>query len=304
MGLLDGKVALVTGAGRGIGRAHALELAAQGARVVVNDLGGSVHGDGNGRIADVVVELIRARGGQAVADYGNVAVEADVEAMVDRGVGEWGRFDILVNNAGIVRDKTIWNMSTADFDAVMNVHMRGTWLACRAAARHWRKVQQQEGRVYGRIVNTISGAGLSGNFGQSNYAPAKAAIMSLTLTLSLELASMGVTANAIGPGAVTRLSANDKLPPPREADEYAPDEWDPFGPQVSSPMVAWLASEEASYVSGQCFKAFGDKITLMEGWTEGKAIKTNKKLWAADKLGRLVGVGIFGTRAAGLQMGQ
>ena len=137
---LTGKVALVTGAGHGIGRGHALELAAQGAKLVINDLGSSAKGEGSGRDADVVVEIIKARGGEASADYGNVADEANALAMVRRGIDEWGRLDIVVNNAGIVRDKAIWNMSVEDFDAVMNVHVRGTWLTCRAAAQHWREL--------------------------------------------------------------------------------------------------------------------------------------------------------------------
>ena len=304
MGLLEGKVALVTGAGHGIGRAHALELAAHGAMVVVNDLGGSVHGEGAGRDADIVVEIIRSRGGTAVADYGNVADEAAAEAMVQRGINEWGRFDILVNNAGIVRDKAVWNMSAADFDAVLAVHLRGPFLTCRAAARHWREVHKANGAVYGRIVNTISGAGLSGNFGQSNYAAAKAGVMGLTLTLSLELASIGVTVNAIGPGAVTRLSANPNLPAPREADEYGPDEWDPLGPAVSSPVVAWLASDEAGFISGQCIKAIGEKISLMQGWTPVRTLLNGRKPWIAAKLGRVVQTDLFGTRAPGLRMGE
>ena len=138
-GMLDGKVALVTGAGHGIGRSHALELAKHGAKVVVNDLGGSHTGEGTGRVADEVVAIIKARGGEAVADFGDVSNEAQADAMVRRGVEEWGRFDILVNNAGIVRDKTIWNMTVEDFDLVVAVHFKGSWLTCRSAARHWRE---------------------------------------------------------------------------------------------------------------------------------------------------------------------
>ena len=202
-GMLDGKVALVTGAGHGIGRSHALELAKHGAKVVVNDLGGSHTGEGTGRVADEVVAIIKARGGEAVADFGDVSNEAQADAMVRRGVEEWGRFDILVNNAGIVRDKTIWNMTVEDFDLVVAVHFKGSWLTCRSAARHWREEAKTSpnGKVYGRIINTTSGAGLTGNFGQSNYAPAKAALASLSQTLSLELASIGVTVNTISPGS-------------------------------------------------------------------------------------------------------
>src|SRR6202035_826386 len=207
-GLLDGKIALVTGAGHGIGRGHALELAKHGATVIVNDLGTSLSGEGTGKVADEVVAIIESRGGTAVSDFSDVGNEEQVDLAVERAYSQLGRLDIVVNNAGIVRDKAIWNMSADDFDLVMRVHVRGSWLVCRAAARHWRApAPQHDGRAPGRIINTISGAGLQGNFGQSNYATAKAAIMGLTLTLSLELASIGVTANLIGPGALTRISA-------------------------------------------------------------------------------------------------
>lgn len=300
--LLEGKVALVTGAGHGIGRAHALELAKHGAKVVVNDLGGAVTGGGSGRVADTVVNIIRARGGEAVSDFGDVSDEAAAEAMVRRGIEEWGSFDILVNNAGIVRDKTIWNMSVEDFDLVVKVHFKGTWLTCRAAARHWREAAKAAGgKIYGRIINTTSGAGLMGNFGQSNYAPAKAAIACLSQTLSLELASIGVTVNTISPGAITRLSAThagaDKV---READEYGPDEWDPLGPAVSSPVVAWLASAEAQYLSGVCLRPLRDKLFVMQGWSEGKAV-TTQSAWDVSQMGRIVGIDLFGVRAGGMR---
>jgi NAD(P)-dependent dehydrogenase (short-subunit alcohol dehydrogenase family) len=305
MGLLDGKVALVTGSGHGIGRAHALELASQGARVVVNDLGSSVAGEGSGRDADQVVDLIGERGGEAVADYGDVGDEVQAGAMVAKGLETWGRLDIVVNNAGIARDRAVWNMEVADFDLVMRVHVRGTWLVSRGAARHWRDVaKQQAGSVGGRIINTISGAGLLGNFGQSNYATAKAAIMGLTQTLSLELASIGVTVNAIGPGAVTRLSAGvSGTESAREPDEYDPDGFDPLNPAMSSPVVAWLASDQAAHVSGQCIRAMRTQIHLMEGWTEAVTIDNGGAYWDAAKLGRRMETEVFRTRAPGLSLG-
>jgi len=302
---LDGKVAIVTGAGHGIGRAHALELAKHGARVVVNDLGSSVAGEGQGRDADEVVALIEKRGGEAVADYGDVGDEAQADAMVALAVATWGRLDILVNNAGIVRDRAIWNMSVDDFDLVLRVHLRGSWLTSRAAARHWRAMAKETGAgVGGRIINTVSGAGLLGNFGQSNYAPAKAAIMGLTLTTSLELASIGVTVNAIGPGAVTRLSAGTARATPKEADEYGDDDdYEPLNPAVSSPVVAWLASDEAGFVSGQCIRAVRDQIHLMGGWTEDKTIESDGTYWDPATIGRRMQTELFGTRALGLQLG-
>src|SRR5205807_358015 len=178
--LLEGKIALVTGAGHGIGRGHALELAKHGASVVVNNLGTSVRGEGSGRDAEQVVAVIEKRGGVAVPDFGDVGEEEEAEAMVQRAIDEFGRLDILINNAGIVRDRALWNMGTDDFDLVMRVHVRGTWLTSRTAARHWRdRAKAEGGPVFGRIINTTSGAGLVGNFGQSNYATAKAAIVGM-----------------------------------------------------------------------------------------------------------------------------
>lgn len=304
-GLLDGRVALVTGAGHGIGRAHALELARQGAKVVVNDLGTSVRGEGAGRDAEQVVDLITSGGGKAVADFGDVSDEAAAEAMVQRGIDTWGRLDIVVNNAGIVRDAAIWNMSVDDFDLVMRVHVRGTWLTSRAAARHWRaQAKADGGTTYGRVVNTVSGAGLLGNFGQSNYATAKAGIMGLTLTLSVELASIGVTVNAISPGAITRLSAST-MPGANavEADQREGGSFDPLGPDVSSPVVAWLAGPEAGYVSGQCLKAMRDSLQLMDGWSPARTVKNGGKPWDAVTLGKVVSTELFRTRAAGLSLG-
>jgi NAD(P)-dependent dehydrogenase (short-subunit alcohol dehydrogenase family) len=305
MGLLDGKVALVTGAGHGIGRAHVLELARQGAKVVVNDLGGSVSGEGAGRDADQVVEIIQGLGAEAVADYGDVSDEQQAGAMVAKGIETWGRLDIVVNNAGIVRDRAVWNMEADDFDLVMRVHVRGTWLTSRAAARHWREVAKRDGApVGGRIINTVSGAGLLGNFGQSNYATAKAAIMGLTQTLSLELASIGVTVNAISPGAVTRLSAGvSGVSTAKEPDEYDPEIFDPLNPSVSSPVVAWLASDQADHVSGQCIRVMRTALHLMAGWREAVTIDNGGSYWDAEKLGRRMDAELFGTRAPGLTLG-
>ena len=302
-GLLEGKVALVTGAGHGIGRGHALELAKHGATVVVNDLGSSVSGGGSGRDADVVVGLIESRGGTASANYGNVSDEADAAAMVQQAIDRHGKLDILVNNAGIVRDRAIWNMTAADFDAVMAVHVRGTWLTSRAAALHWRdRSKAGERNVGGRIINTTSGAGLLGNFGQTNYATAKAAIVGLTLTLNVELSKLGVTCNVIGPGGITRLSATMSGAKVREPDEIPDNEFDPMDPSLCCPIVAWLASDEAGYVSGQVIRAMGEKLYLMGGWTEEVVISNNAKRWDADKLGELFAVDVFKTRAAGLRM--
>jgi NAD(P)-dependent dehydrogenase (short-subunit alcohol dehydrogenase family) len=303
--LLEGKVAVVTGAGHGIGRGHALELAKQGATVVVNDLGTSVHGEGTGRDAEAVVDIITRRGGVAVADFGDVSDEVQATEMVKRAIDEFGRLDVLVNNAGIVRDRAIWNMSADDFDLVMRVHVRGTWLTSRAAAKHWReRAKLGGGTVAGRIINTTSGAGLVGNFGQTNYATAKAAIVGMTLTMSLELASIGVTVNAIGPGGLTRISATmPGAPTPVEADERTDEEFDPKDPTLSSPVVAWLASDEASYVSGQVIRAMGEHIHLMRGWVEERTISNGGARWDATKLGSQMATDVFRTRTPGLRLG-
>lgn len=302
--LLAGKVALVTGAGHGIGRGHALELARQGAKVVVNDLGSSARGDGQGRDADVVVDIIKAAGGEAVADYGDVSDETAAQAMVRRGIEEWGRFDILVNNAGIVRDKAIWNMGADDFDLVMKVHVRGTWLTCRAAAQYWRgKAKEGDGRCQGRIINTTSGAGLQGNFGQSNYATAKAAIAGLTLTLAVELGGIGATANLISPGGLTRISATMGLGAPKEPDEFDPEVFDPLDPSLGSPAVAWLASDEAQMVTGQCIRAVRDRLSLLKGWHEEAGVSNGEKRWKTEEIGKVIAIDLFHTRAPGLRMG-
>ena len=303
MGMLDGKVAIVTGAGHGIGRGHALELAKQGARVVVNDLGGSVTGEGAGRDADLTVGIITERGGEAVANYADVSDYDQAGEMVAQAVDEFGRLDILVNNAGIVRDGSIFNMSVDDFDAVIKVHLRGTWAPCKHAGLHWRQLNKSTGeKVNGRIINTVSGAGLTGNFGQSNYAPAKAAIASLTQTLSLEMYKMGVTVNAVGPAAATRITGTmPNAPKVIEPDEVPEDEWNPMDPAVSSPLVAWLASDEADHVTGQVIRAVAENIILMTGWSDGATLNNGGKRWDATKLGMQLATDVFGTRAPGLR---
>ncbi|MFM7068023.1 MAG: SDR family oxidoreductase, partial [Actinomycetes bacterium] len=291
------------GAGHGIGRGHAMELAKQGAKVVVNDVGGSVSGEGAGRDADLTVDIIKARGGEAISNYSDVSDYDAVGEMVAQAVDAFGRLDVLVNNAGIVRDASIFNMPVEDFDAVIKVHLRGTWIPCKHAALHWRSVNKETGApVGGRIINTISGAGLTGNFGQTNYAPAKAAIASLTQTLSLELYKMGVTVNAVGPAAATRITATmPGAPAVVEPDEIPEDEWNRMDPAVSSPLVAWLASDEADHVTGQIIRAVAENIILMKGWADGPTINNKGNRWDATKLGTQMATDVFFTRAPGLR---
>ena len=302
MGLLDGKVAIVTGAGHGIGRGHALELAKHGARVVVNDLGSSVSGEGTSHDADLTVKLVEARGGEAVANYEDVADYEGAGRLVAQAVDTWGRLDVLVNNAGIVRDGAIWNMSETDFDAVIRVHVKGTWAPSHWAARHWRERAKAGETFTGRVINTTSGAGLVGNFGQTNYATAKAAIAGLTQTLSLELHKLGVTVNAVGPAGATRITATmPGAPAVIEPDDIADDEWNPMDPSVSSPLVAWLASDQAQHVTGQVIRAVAENIIWMRGWTDGPTVGNGGKRWNAEALGTQLATDLFGTRTPGLR---
>jgi NAD(P)-dependent dehydrogenase (short-subunit alcohol dehydrogenase family) len=300
MGILEGKVAIVTGAGHGIGRGHALELAAQGASVVVNDLGSSVDGTGSGRDADGTVALIEERGGTAVANYEDVADFAGAERMIAQAVDTYGKLDILVNNAGIVRDGMIFNMDEEAWDAVIRVHLKGTYAPTHHAAVHWRQRSKAGDRVSGRVINTTSGAGLSGNVGQANYTAAKAGIVAFTLTCSLELARLGVTVNCIAPAGQTRISQTiPGMAEAKEPEEY--DEFAPLDPSISSPIVAWLASDEADHVTGQVLRAVGETLILMQGWRYGPTVRNGGKRWEADKVGALIGSDLFAYRAPGLR---
>ena len=302
MGMLDGKICIVTGAGHGIGRAHAMELAKHGAKVVVNDVGSSVHGEGTGKDADLTVDIITERGGEAVANYADVADHDAARDMVQQAVDTYGRLDVLVNNAGIVRDSAIWNMDEADFDSVIRVHLKGSWAPAKHAAIHWRERAKAGETFTGRVINTTSGAGLVGNFGQTNYATAKAGIAGFTQTLSLELLKLGVTVNCVGPAAATRITGTmPGAPAVIEADEIADDEWNRMDPAVSSPLVAWLASDESQLVTGQVIRAVAEDIVWMKGWAEGPTISNGGKRWDATKLGTQLATDVFGTRAPGLR---
>ena len=241
MGLLDGKVAIITGAGGGLGRTHALLLAKEGARIVVNDLGGTMDGSGSGNaMADEVVEEIKAMGGEAIANYASVSEEAGAQSMVDDAINQWGRLDILVNNAGILRDKSLLKLEPPHFDLVLEVHARGTYLCTRAAAAKMKELGHG-----GAIISTSSIAGLKGNFGQTNYACAKAGIAGMTRVWAMELKRAGIRCNVIAPMAKTRMTVDiDAVP-------------DDITPEQISPMVLFLASDLSKDVNGRIFGCHG-----------------------------------------------
>ena len=251
MGKLDGKVAIVTGAGGGLGRAHALLLAHEGASVVVNDLGGDRHGGGSGTsMADGVVDEINASGGQAVANYGSVTSDEDAAAMVKTAVDNFGRLDILINNAGILRDKSFKNMSDDEWDIVIDVHLRGTYLATKHAWQHM--LDQGEG---GRIVMTSSTSGLIGNFGQTNYGAAKAGVAGFMRVLALEGMKYGITVNVLAPGALSRMT-EDIMPDIPDLDKR-------MAPEKVSPTVVWLCTDDAARVTGRQFCVTGNRTSLL-----------------------------------------
>jgi len=307
MGILDGKIAIVSGAGHGIGRGEALELAAQGAKVVVNDLGGSSSGEGaDKRTADEVVEVITSRGGEAVANYDDVSDFGGAENMIDTAYDAFGGLDILVNNAGIIRDKMIVSMTEDDFDSVIRVHLKGTFAATKFACIRWRERSKASETVRAAVVNTVSSAGLQGNVGQANYGSAKAGIAALTIVTSLEGSRFGVRANAVAPGGVTRLTGGVlKDVEVKEPDAYGDEEFNRLNPQNSAPMVAWLASDQALHVTGQVFRAVGTNISHYEPWRLGAGVDNPKGdvRWDPSDIAAEVNAQIFHSRHPGLKMG-
>ena len=275
MGMLDGKVALVTGAGGGLGRTHALLLAAEGAAVVVNDLGGARDGTGAGTsMADGVVQEIRDSGGQAVADYGSVADKAQALGMVQTAVDNFGRLDICICNAGILRDKSFKNMTDDMWEVVNDVHLRGTYYSAKAA--YDRMLEQGEG---GRIIVTSSTSGLLGNFGQTNYGAAKAGIAGFARCLYLEGARYGVTVNILAPTALSRLTA-DILP--EQAKDAVP-------PEKVSPTVVWLCTDDAKDVTGRTWLLTGNRVSLLSWQVNPVAQKDEADgPWDVEELGEAI----------------
>ncbi|MFG1922127.1 SDR family oxidoreductase [Cryptosporangium sp. NPDC048952] len=280
-GILEGRVAIVTGAGRGLGRAHALELARQGAKVVVNDLGTSGAGEGASTSpAEEVVEQIRSSGGEAVANAADVADFAAAEALVEQARSTFGALDVLVNNAGFVRDRMLVNTSEEEWDAVIRVHLKGHFAPLRFAGAYWRREAKAGRARAGRIINTSSGAGLQGSVGQGTYSAAKAGIAGLTLVAASELAPYGVTVNAIAPSARTRMTEG-----PFAATMAAPESgFDRMDPANVSPVVAWLASVDAGDVTGRVVEIEGGRICVEDGWRHGPAAELSSR-WDAAAVG-------------------
>jgi NAD(P)-dependent dehydrogenase (short-subunit alcohol dehydrogenase family) len=276
---LDGKVAVVTGAGRGIGREHALALAQAGAKIVVNDLGASLAGEGadEGPAADVVRE-IETLGGEAIADGENVADFAGAKRLIDGAVAAFGRLDILVNNAGILRDRMLVNMEEHEWDAVIEVHLKGHFAPTRHAAAHWRERSKAGEPVAGRVINTSSPSGVFGNVGQLNYGAAKAGIVGFTLIAAQELQRYGVTVNAIAPNARTRMTeaAFGEIPPPE-------DGFDAADPANNSPVVVALCADEAQDITGQVFFVYGGIVNMLSGWQAGEVFTSGER-WDPDVL--------------------
>ncbi len=262
--MCEGRVCVVTGAGRGIGREYALMLAAQGANVVVNDFGGARDGSGSdiGPAEEVVNEIIAA-GGHAVAHVGDVSSLEDAQAMIQLAIDVFGRLDVLVNNAGILRDRMLFGMSEAEWDAVIKVHLKGTWAPSRVAAEYWRNQSKAGHTNDARIINTTSVSGIYGNVGQTNYGAAKAGIAGFTQIAAEELGRYGVTVNAIAPGALTRLTEDLGLPE---------DLLNRFGPEWVAPVVTWLASTQSADVTGQIIESSGVILGIAQGWIRGPHI--------------------------------
>ena len=279
MGICEGRVAIVTGAGNGLGKAYALGLAAEGAKLVVNDLGVGTHGEEGATkgAAEQVVDEIRAMGGEAVANTDDVADWEAGKRMVEAALDTFGRLDAVVNNAGFVRDRMFFTCSPEEWDAVLRVHLRGHFCTTRHAAEYWRAEAKAGRPVDARIINTTSGAGLQGSVGQSAYSTAKAGIAGLTLVQAAEMGRLGVTANALAPNARTRMTDTGAFD--MEAKEGA---FDVFAPENMAPLVAYLVSEHSKGVTGQIFELKGGTIFLSQGWTDSPAHDKGARFEASE----------------------
>ena len=294
MGALDGRVAIITGSGRGIGREHALLFAGEGAKIVVNDLGGAIDGSGDDRTpAQQVVDEIKAMGGEAVANADNVADWEGGQRLVNTAIETFGELHILVNNAGILRDRVLVNMTEEEWDAVIHVHLKGHFIPTRWAAAYWREQSKAGTPVKANVINTSSTSGLLGNPGQTNYGAAKAGIAAFTVIAAMELERYGVRVNGIAPAARTRMTEatpglGDIVQPPEDPSKF--DIWDPAN---VSPMVAWLATENCP-VNGRVFFVQGGKVQAFQPWTLTDSIDKDDRWTVAGletEMKRLVGAG-------------
>ncbi|MCB1014531.1 MAG: SDR family oxidoreductase [Acidimicrobiales bacterium] len=284
-GLCEGRIVVVTGAGRGIGRAHALEFARQGAKVVVNDIGANIDGSGGSDgPAGEVVDAIRAHGGEAVANGDDVADWDGSERLIRTAIDTWGGLDVVVNNAGFLRDRMLVSTSEQEWDAVMRVHLKGHFCPSRHASAYWREQAKAGEPVDARIINTSSGAGLLGSVGQGNYSAAKAGIAALTLVQAAEMGRYGVTANAIAPAARTRMTEAvfaDTMAAPEEGA------FDAMAPENVSPLVVWLGSTESTQVTGRVFEVEGGIIGVADGWHSGPRVDKGAR-WEPAEVGGVV----------------
>jgi NAD(P)-dependent dehydrogenase (short-subunit alcohol dehydrogenase family) len=285
VGICEGRVVVITGAGRGIGREHALAFAAEGARVVVNDIGAELDGSGSSSApANEVVELIRSAGGEAVANGDDISTWDGAARLVVSTVERFGSIDTLVCNAGVLRDRMLVNMSEEDWDLVVRVHLKGHFLPLRHAAGYWRQEAKANRIVRGRVILTSSGAGIYGNVGQLNYGVAKAGIATMARIAAAELRRYGVTVNAIAPAARTRMTEGvfaDAMAKP------AAGEFDAMDPANISPLVVWLGSDDAADVTGQVFEVAGGLIAVAENWRRGPSVDKGAR-WQPGELGPVV----------------
>ena len=289
--LLEGKVAIVTGAGRGIGRGEALLLAKEGAKVVVNDIGGGFDGKGEHHgPADDVVKEIRDFGGEAVPNYDNVVDFQAAQRIIDTAINNFGKLDVLINNAGILRDRMIFNMTEEEWDAVLDIHLKGTFNCTRHACAYWREQHKAGKPIAGRIINTVSDAGLVYNPGQSNYGAAKAGIAAFTLIVAKEMDKYGVTSNVVTPFARTRLTTDATPSLASLMSTLTPEDmekkfgFDILDPENVAPLVVYLASDDAKDITGQVFRIIGGTVWLLESWRSLDKI-TKPSRWTPEELG-------------------
>jgi NAD(P)-dependent dehydrogenase (short-subunit alcohol dehydrogenase family) len=284
-GINEGRIVAITGAGGGVGRSHALAFAQTGAKVVVNDLGGARDGSGgDAGPAETVAAEIRAAGGEAVANTDNIATQAGADNLIRQAIETYGDVHVVVNNAGILRDKMLVNMSESDWDAVVAVHLKGTFGPMQAAAKHWREQTKAGREVQASVINTSSASGIFGNVGQANYGAAKAGIASLTIIAAMELGRYGVRVNAISPTALTRMTEGLEGLTQLMNERGGPEA---LSPDNISPVVTYLGSPISAPITGRVFGAWGGRVTVMEGWTNGPYAETEGR-WDPEALADVI----------------